>query len=52
MSGRVDIFYNGEWGTICRTGRGVHNWDILCQQAGYKKSVGLFSGKIQCKMRE
>ena len=41
-SGRVEIYYNGEWGTIC----GLNGWSltdghIVCHQLGYSGAVAV-----------
>ena len=34
-SGRLEIYYNREWGTICNDGFDQTEADIVCQQLGY-----------------
>ncbi|XP_078572159.1 MAM and LDL-receptor class A domain-containing protein 2-like isoform X1 [Branchiostoma floridae x Branchiostoma japonicum] len=37
--GRVEIYYNHRWGTICNIGWTQTSADVVCAQLGYKASV-------------
>ena len=33
--GRVEVYCNGEWGTVCRNNFASTDGDTICQQLGY-----------------
>ena len=39
FSGRVEIFYNDEWGTVCSDGFDQNDAAVVCRQAGYGPPV-------------
>ena len=42
--GRVEIYYNGVWGTICDDGYSSINTAVICKQLGFGSSGRHYSG--------
>ena len=38
--GRLEIFYNGQWGTVCENGFGQEEGTVVCQHLGWEVAIG------------
>ena len=38
-TGRVEVFYNKQWGTICRDGWEMQDTDVVCRELGFNYSI-------------
>jgi len=44
LTGRVEIFHDNQWGTICSDDWDVHDADIACKQLGFSQATQAFGG--------
>ena len=40
--GRVEVFYQGKWGKICRNKWDFHDVEVICRQLGFKGALAEF----------
>ncbi|XP_067025339.1 scavenger receptor cysteine-rich domain superfamily protein-like [Acropora muricata] len=43
-AGRVEVFYQGKWGKICRNKWDINDVKVVCRQLGFRSAVSEFIG--------
>ena len=43
LTGRVEVFADGQWGTICDNGWDINDAHVICRQLGFPSAIKAFS---------
>ncbi len=44
-TGRVEVFYKGQWGTICAYSWDIKDAKVACRQLGFKNAIKVLPGR-------